>query len=122
MPLLYRYVSYLTVVFEKETEICSWDCYRWNILRNPQLLRRAVTMVYADRSAVDEKLVQNMKAATDHPAAFAAFASIMFAPQAHTNFKENLIRLLLYNLSIRSLVKLLLSRLHLTYKTIDHSL
>lgn len=72
-------------------------------------------MVYADRSVVDEKLVQNMKAATDHPAAFAAFASIMFAPQAHTNFRENLIRLLLNYPFISSL---LLLRLH---KTIDHS-
>jgi pimeloyl-ACP methyl ester carboxylesterase len=91
-PWLARFVPWaglLPVPAIAKAAIRVW----WNILRNPQLLRRAVTMVYADRSVVDEKLVQNMKAATDHPAAFAAFASIMFAPQAHTNFKENLISL-----------------------------
>jgi hypothetical protein len=54
-------------------------------------------MVYADQAAVNDKLVRQMLEATDHPAAFAAFASILFAPRAHTDFGENLIRSRLYS-------------------------
>lgn len=48
--------------------------------------------MYADRTAIDDKLVMQIIKATDHPAAAAAFASILFAPRAHTDFGENLIR------------------------------
>jgi len=84
----------------------GWNCFRWNLLRNPQILRRALNFVYADRSVVNDKLVRNMVEATEHPAAFAAFASIVFAPRAHSDFGENLIRFLLNLIMWFSLAKL----------------
>lgn len=67
--------------------------------------------MYADRSVISDKLVRNMLEATEHPAAFAAFASIVFAPKAHTDFGENLTRFFLNNLiiwfSLAKLVKML---------------
>jgi hypothetical protein len=51
-----------------------------------------IEIVYAGCSVVNEKLIRQMLGATDHPAAFAAFASIVFAPRAHTDFGQNLIR------------------------------
>lgn len=57
--------------------------------------------VYANRSAINKKLITQIIEATDHPAAFAAFASIVFAPRAHTDFGENLIRFFQYNTRLK---------------------
>uniref|UniRef100_A0A7I4D1T7 AB hydrolase-1 domain-containing protein n=1 Tax=Physcomitrium patens TaxID=3218 RepID=A0A7I4D1T7_PHYPA len=65
----------------------------WDLLRNPSTIRNMLGAVYANRSAINKKLITQIIEATDHPAAFAAFASIVFAPRAHTDFGENLISL-----------------------------
>ncbi|KAG0616962.1 hypothetical protein M758_5G155500 [Ceratodon purpureus] len=65
----------------------------WDLLRNPTTVQKMIKLVYADCSVVNDKLVGQMLEATDHPAAFAAFTSIVFAPRAHTDFGQNLISL-----------------------------
>ncbi|CAK9201361.1 unnamed protein product [Sphagnum troendelagicum] len=65
----------------------------WNLLRKPQTIRSLLELVYKDHSALSDNLVDKIVEATDHPAAGAAFASILFAPKAYSNFTENLIRL-----------------------------
>ncbi|KAH9543187.1 hypothetical protein CY35_13G050300 [Sphagnum magellanicum] len=65
----------------------------WNLLRKPQTIQSLLELVYKDHSALSDNLVDKIVEATDHPAAGAAFASILFAPKAYSNFTENLIRL-----------------------------
>eukprot|EP00850_Spirogloea_muscicola_P010654 SM000063S20044 [mRNA] locus=s63:494967:497651:+ [translate_table: standard] len=68
-------------------------CHRWDTLRNPGALRALLRLVYADDSAVSDALLADMLAPTAHPAAAAAFASILFAPRGLSTFGRNLQRI-----------------------------
>ena len=65
---------------------------RWDVLRDPGNIRRLLQLVYADKGALEDGLVADIKAPTDHPGAAAAFASIIFAPKAESSFDQNLAR------------------------------
>jgi len=48
--------------------------------------------VYVDHSVVTAELLSRILEATEHPAAAAAFSSIIFAPQGELSFNETLLR------------------------------
>lgn len=90
-PLLSKLVPWgglLPVPIFAKSIIRIW----WDFLRNPGTVQKMIELVYADRSVINDKLIRQMLEATDHPASFAAFASIVFAPRAHSDFGQNLIR------------------------------
>ncbi|DBB17977.1 TPA: hypothetical protein ACH3X3_002978 [Trebouxia sp. C0006] len=58
----------------------------WNLLSRRRILQSLVRNVYADKSAADDALVDQIIASTQHPLALDAFVSILFAPQARLSF------------------------------------
>eukprot|EP00897_Mesotaenium_endlicherianum_P004878 jgi/Mesen1/4418/ME000225S03401 len=62
----------------------------WDDLRNPATLRGLLRLVYASQDAIDDEMLSHIVRPTEHPAAAAAFASILFAPKAQFSFDRNL--------------------------------
>lgn len=62
----------------------------WNNLRSPATIRSMLQLVYANKAAIDEDLLQRIVEATMQPAALDAFTSIMLAPRTQLNFNEML--------------------------------
>ena len=62
-------------------------------LRRPETISAVLATVYADESAVGERLVTQIMDPAQHPLAAKAFASIMFAPQSELPFDEAVTRL-----------------------------
>ncbi|KAL3140722.1 hypothetical protein ABBQ32_005278 [Trebouxia sp. C0010 RCD-2024] len=58
----------------------------WSLLSRRRVLQSLVRNVYADKSAADDALVDQILASTQHPLALDAFVSILFAPQARLSF------------------------------------
>jgi len=71
------------------------DCFissRWEKIRDPASISEVLNQVYADHSTNVDSLISHIIDTTQHPAAAAAFASIMCAPQAELSFNESLSR------------------------------
>lgn len=64
----------------------------WQKIRDPRSIREILKQVYADHSTDVDKVFSRILEATEHPAAAASFASIMFAPQGELSFWEALSR------------------------------
>ncbi|KAH6824570.1 pheophytinase [Perilla frutescens var. hirtella] len=64
----------------------------WLKISDPRSIAKILEQVYADHSTNVDDVFAHIVKATQHPAAAASFASIMFAPQAQLSFKEALSR------------------------------
>lgn len=66
--------------------------FGWKQLQDPNNILRLLQLVYVDHSALSDDLITHIVEATEHPAAAAAFCSIIFAPQGEISFNEGLKR------------------------------
>ncbi|XP_044489505.1 pheophytinase, chloroplastic-like [Mangifera indica] len=62
----------------------------WQKISDPQSIAEVLKQVYADHSTNVDKVFSCILETTEHPAAAASFASIMFAPQGQLSFREAL--------------------------------
>ncbi|MCE2055301.1 hypothetical protein HAX54_042370 [Datura stramonium] len=74
----------LPTTVKKLTEIA------WQKISAPESIAEVLKQVYADHTTKVDKVFSSILEVTEHPAAAAALASIMFAPQGQLNFKEAL--------------------------------
>ncbi|KAL5978763.1 hypothetical protein ACLOJK_029880 [Asimina triloba] len=80
---------------------CFWDWkpkftvhYEKSGISDPVSIREVLKQVYADHSTKVDKVFSRILETTQHPAAAASFASIMFAPKGPLSFHEALSRYL----------------------------
>eukprot|EP01018_Ginkgo_biloba_P029226 Gb_35057 [translate_table: standard] len=66
--------------------------FGWSKISDPKSIENVLKQVYADHSALTDELLLRILEATEHPAAAAAFASIICAPQGELSFNETLSR------------------------------
>lgn len=66
--------------------------FAWRKISDPKSIENVLKQVYVDHSVVTSELLSRIVEATEHPAAAAAFSSIIFAPQGELSFNETLIR------------------------------
>ncbi|XP_012437579.1 pheophytinase, chloroplastic [Gossypium raimondii] len=64
----------------------------WQRISDPECIADVLRQVYADHSLNVDNVFHCILETTQHPAAAASFASIMFAPQAELSFREALSR------------------------------
>ncbi|XP_078436256.1 pheophytinase [Wolffia australiana] len=76
----------LPPTIQKLTEIV------WQKISDPRTIRDVLKQVYVDHSINVDKVFSTIVEVTQHPAAPASFASIMFSPRAELSFQEALIR------------------------------
>ncbi|XP_042438243.1 pheophytinase, chloroplastic-like [Zingiber officinale] len=62
----------------------------WQKISDPKSIRDILKQVYSDHSVKIDKVFSQIIEVTEHPAAAAAFASIMFAPGGQLSFQESL--------------------------------
>uniref|UniRef100_A0A5B6ZCB2 AB hydrolase-1 domain-containing protein n=1 Tax=Davidia involucrata TaxID=16924 RepID=A0A5B6ZCB2_DAVIN len=72
----------------------------WQKISDPRSIGDVLEQVYADHSTNVDKVFSQILETTQHPAAAASFASIMFAPQGQLSFKEALSRCQMNNIPI----------------------
>lgn len=63
---------------------------RWQKISAPESIAEVLKQVYADHTTKVDKVFSSILEVTEHPAAAAALASIMFAPRGQLGFKEAL--------------------------------
>ncbi|GKV12671.1 hypothetical protein SLEP1_g23794 [Rubroshorea leprosula] len=64
----------------------------WQKISDPENIVEILRQVYADHSTNVDKVFSRILETTQHPAAAASFASIMFAPRGELSFREALSR------------------------------
>ncbi|KQK17633.1 pheophytinase, chloroplastic isoform X1 [Brachypodium distachyon] len=64
----------------------------WQKISDPRSIQNILRQVYADHSTNVDKVFSRIMETTEHPAAAASFASIMFAPRGQISFEEALSR------------------------------
>ncbi|KAF6151096.1 hypothetical protein GIB67_042431 [Kingdonia uniflora] len=64
----------------------------WEKISDPESIAEVLKQVYADHSTNIDKVFSRILETTEHPAAAASFASIMFAPKGQLSFSEALSR------------------------------
>ncbi|MGK7928162.1 MAG: alpha/beta fold hydrolase [Spirulina sp.] len=63
-----------------------WGCFLlFQYLRRPQIIRRTLEKVYLDKSAVTDRLVEEIYAPSCDPGALQVFASVFKSPQGEKN-------------------------------------
>lgn len=72
----------------------------WQKISDPRSIGEVLKQVYADHSTKVDKVFSRILETTQHPAAAASFASIMFAPQGQLSFSEALSRCQMSNVPI----------------------
>ncbi|KAA8515616.1 hypothetical protein F0562_018773 [Nyssa sinensis] len=72
----------------------------WQKISDPRSIGDVLKQVYADHSTNVDKVFSRILETTEHPAAAASFASIMFAPQGQLSFEEALSRCQVNNIPI----------------------
>ncbi|KAJ6802785.1 pheophytinase, chloroplastic isoform X1 [Iris pallida] len=72
----------------------------WQKIRDPNSIAGILKQVYANHSTNIDKVFSRIIETTEHPAAAASFASIMFAPQGQLTFQEAITRCQLQNVPI----------------------
>lgn len=65
---------------------------RWQKISDPESIAEILKQVYKDHSTDVDKVFSRIVKITQHPAAAASFASIMFAPGGELSFSEALSR------------------------------
>ncbi|KAJ6345389.1 hypothetical protein OIU78_008121 [Salix suchowensis] len=66
--------------------------FLWQKISDPKSIAEILKQVYTDHSTNIDKVFSRILEITQHPAAAASFASIMFAPQGQLSFRETLAR------------------------------
>ncbi|KAL2536803.1 Pheophytinase [Forsythia ovata] len=84
----------LPSIVRKLTEIL------WQKISDPRSIEQILDQVYADHSTKFDKVFSRILETTQHPAAAASFASILFAPQGQLSFREALSRCRMNNVPI----------------------
>lgn len=74
--------------------------FLWQKISDPRSIAEILKQVYADHSTDVDTVFSRIIETTEHPAAAASFASIMFAPKAQISFDEALSRCKLNNTPI----------------------
>ncbi|XP_031495256.1 pheophytinase, chloroplastic isoform X1 [Nymphaea colorata] len=64
----------------------------WRRISDPRSIDKVLKQVYADGSIKTDRVLSRILEITQHPAAAASFASIMFAPKGQLSFQESLSR------------------------------
>ncbi|PIN11073.1 putative hydrolase/acyltransferase (alpha/beta hydrolase superfamily) [Handroanthus impetiginosus] len=64
----------------------------WQKISDPRSITEILKQVYVDHSTKVDKVFSRIIETTQHPAAAASFASIIFAPQGQLSFRESLTR------------------------------
>lgn len=64
----------------------------WQKISDPRSIHDILKQVYADHSTNVDKVFSRIVEITQHPAAAASFASIMFAPRGQISFQEAISR------------------------------
>ncbi|GLT39682.1 hypothetical protein SLA2020_138600 [Shorea laevis] len=64
----------------------------WQKISDPESIAQILRQVYADHSTNVDKVFSRILEITEHPAAAASFASIMFAPRGELSFRDALCR------------------------------
>ncbi|ERN00289.1 hypothetical protein AMTR_s00107p00041300 [Amborella trichopoda] len=64
----------------------------WQKVSDPESIKNILEQVYVDHSTKIDKVFSRILETTQHPAAAASFASIMFAPKGELSFQEALYR------------------------------
>ncbi|KAJ6755157.1 PHEOPHYTINASE CHLOROPLASTIC [Salix purpurea] len=72
----------------------------WQKISDPKSIAEILKQVYTDHSTNIDKVFSRIIEITQHPAAAASFASIMFAPQGQLSFRETLARCKVSNIPI----------------------
>ncbi|KAH7570610.1 hypothetical protein JRO89_XS05G0144300 [Xanthoceras sorbifolium] len=72
----------------------------WQKISDPESIAEVLKQVYADHSTNVDIVFSRILETTQHPAAAASFASIMFAPQGQLSFRESLSRCKMNNVPI----------------------
>ncbi|KAK9283755.1 hypothetical protein L1049_012005 [Liquidambar formosana] len=72
----------------------------WQKVSDPSSIGEILKQVYADHSTNVDNVFSRILETTQHPAAAASFASIMFAPQGQLSFREALSRCQINNVPI----------------------
>ncbi|XP_021281496.1 pheophytinase, chloroplastic [Herrania umbratica] len=72
----------------------------WQKISDPESIADILRQVYADHSTNVDKVFSRILETTQHPAAAASFASIMFAPQGELSLREALSRCHMNNVPI----------------------
>lgn len=72
----------------------------WQKISDPNSIEEVLKQVYADHSTKVDKVFSRIIETTQHPAAAASLASIMFAPKGQLSFQEALNRCQLQNIPI----------------------
>ncbi|XP_073140382.1 pheophytinase, chloroplastic [Henckelia pumila] len=72
----------------------------WQKISDPKSIAEILKQVYADHLTNVDDVFSRIIQTTQHPAAAASFASIMFAPQAQLSFKETLARCRVENIPV----------------------
>ncbi|KAJ6302920.1 hypothetical protein OIU77_016916 [Salix suchowensis] len=72
----------------------------WQKISDPKSIAEILKQVYTDHSTNIDKVFSRIIEITQHPAAAASFASIMFAPQGQLSFRETLARCKMSNIPI----------------------
>lgn len=65
---------------------------RWQKISDPESIAEILKQVYKDHSTDVDKVFSRIVEITQHPAAAASFASIMFAPGGELSFSQALSR------------------------------
>ncbi|CAK9147515.1 unnamed protein product [Ilex paraguariensis] len=84
----------LPATVRKFTEIA------WQKISDPRSIGEILKQVYVDHSTNVDKVFSRILETTQHPAAAAAFTSIMFAPQGQLSFRQALSRCQMNNVPI----------------------
>lgn len=66
--------------------------FSWQKISDPRSIAEVLKQVYADHSTKVDNVFSRILETTQHPAAAASFASIMFAPRGELSFREALSR------------------------------
>lgn len=72
----------------------------WQKISDPRSIAEVLKQVYADHSTKVDEVFSRILETTEHPAAAASFASIMFAPQGQLSFRDALSRSQMNNVPI----------------------
>ena len=89
LKIVWLYILYLD---EHKFIECYFLLFRWQKISDPNSIEEVLKQVYADHSTRVDKVFSRIIETTQHPAAAASFASIMFAPKGQLTFQEALNR------------------------------
>lgn len=78
--------------FPLSTNVRKLTEFIWRKISDPESIAEVLNQVYVDHSINVDKVCSHILKITQHPAAAASFASIMFAPQGQLSFMEALSR------------------------------